>query len=99
MKLPAGLTRGCSRLAGQIQEEVFSEAGVASRAMAAGGRGSCLGPFVTRRQPKAEPGLHLGSLCAKDSRWESSAKAVGGLTMSETRSTDMQSHGGRPRPQ
>lgn len=39
MKAPAGLARGCSWPVAQTQEEVFSEAGVASRAMAAGSKG------------------------------------------------------------
>lgn len=69
MKLPTGLAIGWSWLTGKRSEKAFSEARLASRTVAAGGQErNSVGPFVTRRQPRAEPGLYVRLLCAKDSR-------------------------------
>lgn len=96
MKLPEGLARGRSRLAGQMQEEMFSEAGLASRAVAAGGRGGVawdpLRPGGNQEQNLVS--TYLGSLCAMYYKCVCVAGSMcGGLTMSETRAPNKQSYG------
>lgn len=55
-----------------------------------------MGPFMTRRQSRAERGLCVRLLCAKDFQvGESAAKAVGVVLLwSDTGSLDMQSYAG-----